>query len=132
MELKELLLSELTKANENPHKIEFTLNDKSFTFYYKYLTLLQKVRIEQMCIKPVTTIGVDGVVHTKQEKQDHLIPIHTILEKAIDEEGKLIFSHTNPNDFKMVSSFPAALASYIAYEMSRDIFGSMDLKKKDE
>ena len=129
MELKETLLAELTKAQDDLSRIDFKLNTKPFTFYYKYLTLLQKVRIEQMCIKPVTTIDSDGVASTRQEKQDHLIPIHTILEKALDEDGKKLFNHHDRKDFSMVSSFPAALASYIAYTLSKDVYGSMDVGK---
>jgi len=130
MELKETLLAELTKAQDDLNEISFTLNKKKFAFYYRYLTLLQKVRIEQMCIKPATTIESDGTTTVKREKQEHLIPIHTILEKATDKKGEKIFSHHNVDDFNMISSFPAALASYIAYEMSVDIFGSISPDKE--
>ena len=127
----EKLQAEILKAQDNLQTIDFKLNDEKFTFCYRYLTLLQKVRIEQMCVKPFTTIGTDGETTVEQKKQDHMIPIHTILECALDEDGKKLFSHTNPEHVKLITSFPAGLASYIAYEMSLDIFGSMK-PSKDE
>ena len=125
------LLQELVKAQDNLHDISFTFDGNSYTFYFRYLTLLEKVRIEQMATKLNTTINSDGSKTEQYEKQDHMIPIHTIIEKALDEDGKRLFSHTNIEHIKTISLMPAALASYIAYEMSRDIFGSLDLKGKD-
>lgn len=119
------LLSELIKAQDNLQVIEFTLNKKEFKFYFRYLTLLEKVRIEQMSIRAITTINNDGSSTVKYEPQDHLIPIHTILEKALDKDGKRLFSHTNPQDFDIISKLPAGIASYVAYQMSVDIFGNM-------
>ena len=119
------LLAEVLKAQDNLQRIEFELNGKKFDFYFRYLTLLEKVRIEQMCVKPQTTIKADGTSVVQYEKQDHLIPIHTILEKALDKDGKRLFSHTNPQDFEAVSKLPVGIASYAAYQMSSDIFGSM-------
>lgn len=120
------LQAELVKAQDNLQQIDFKLGKEPFTIYFRYLTLLEKVRIEQMSVKVNTTIKDDGSTETKYEKQDHLIPIHTILEKSLDKDGKRLFSHTNPEHFKMVSNFPAGLSSMIAYEMSIDIFGSME------
>ena len=128
METTDRLLAEIAKSQDTLTDIKFTLGEEPFTFCFRYLTLLEKVRIEQMCTKPVTTIGVDGVASTKFEKQDHLIPIHTILEKALDEDGKKLFSHHDRKHFQLISDFPAALASMVAYNMSLDVFGSM---KKD-
>lgn len=125
-------LQELTKAQDNLQDITFNFAGKPYKWCFRYLTLLEKVRIEQMATKRVTTIKDDGSRVESYEKQDHLIPIHTIIEKALDEDGKRLFSHTTPEHFKTISLMPAALASYVAYEMSRDIFGSLDLKGKDD
>ena len=125
------LLEELIKAQDNLQDISFKFGDKEYTWYFRYLTLLEKVRIEQMSVKLNTTINPDGSRVEKYEKQDHNIPIHTIVEKALDEDGKRLFSHTNPKHFKTISLMPAALASLVAYEMSRDIFGSMTIKEDD-
>lgn len=125
------LLTELVKAQDNLQDITFNFNGKEYKFYFRYLTLLEKVRIEQMSMKLNSTINADGSRTDKYEKQDHLIPIHTIIEKALDEDGKRLFSHTNPEHFKTVSLLPAALASLVAYEMSRDIFGNMTPKEDD-
>ena len=119
------LLGEALKTQDNLSDISFTVNDTDFKFYFRYLTLLEKVRIEQMCVKPETTINTDGTSTVEHKKQEHLVPIHTILEKALDSDGKRIFTHTNPEDFNTVSNLPAGLASYIAYEMSIDILGTM-------
>ena len=125
------LLQELVKAQDKPQDISFTFGDKDYTFYFRYLTLLEKVRIEQMATKLNTTINTDGSKVEKYEKQNHMIPIHTIIEKALDKEGNRLFSHTNPDHIRTVSLMPAALASFLAYEMSRDIFGSLEIKGKD-
>lgn len=119
------LLAEILKAQDNLQTIEFELNKVSFKWFFKYLTLLEKVRIEQMCVKPKTTIKEDGTSMVEYEKQDHLIPIHTILEKALDKDGKRLFSHTNPKDFEAISKLPAGIASYIAYQMQSDILGNL-------
>ena len=124
----EKLQAELVKLNDNLQAITLKIGRQDFTFYYRYLTLLEKVRIEQMSVKANTTIKQDGSSETKYEKQEHLIPIHTIIEKSLDEDGKRLFSHTNPEHFKLVSSFPAAASSQIAYAMSLDIFGTMENK----
>ncbi len=123
---------ELLKAQDNLQDIAFTFSDKEYKWFFRYLTLLEKVRIEQMATKLNTTINTDGSRTDKYEKQDHLIPIHTIIEKALDEDGKRLFSHTKPGDFETVSLLPAGLASLLAYEMSRDIFGSLSPKVEDE
>jgi len=124
------LTAELVKAQDNLTDISFNLGKEKFVFYFKFLTLLEKVRIEQMCIKVETFINSDGSKEIKHKRQEHLIPIHTIIEKALDEDGKRLFSHTNLEHFKLISDFPAGIASMIAYEMSIDILGSM--KKETE
>ena len=127
----EKLQAELLKAQDNLSEIEVKIGTEKLIFYFRYLTLLEKVRIEQMCIKTVQETKTDGSVTIKYEKQDHLIPSHTNVEKALDAEGKRLFSHTKPDDFTTVSLLPAGLASLLAYEMSRDIFGSMTPKAED-
>ena len=126
------LLQELIKAQDNLQDITFKFSDTDYTWYFRYLTLLEKVRIEQMAIKLNTTINPDGSRVDKYEKQDHNIPIHTIIEKALDEDGKRLFSHTNPDHFKTISLMPAALASLLAYNMSLDVFGSFKVKEDDD
>ncbi len=122
------LIVELLKAQDSLQKIEFTFMEKEYVWYFRYLTLLEKVRIQQMCINPTTIIKTDGSTDVKLEEQSHLIPIHTIIEKALNEEGKQLFSHAV--DFDTISKLPAGLASRLAYEMSIDIFGTM--KPKDD
>ena len=124
------LTAELVKAQDNLSDISFSINGEDFLFYFRYLTLLEKVRVEQSSIKMIQTINADGSTTERYEMQDHLIPIHTIIEKSLDVNGKRVFSHTNPSHFKLISDFPAGIASRIAYEMSLDIFGSM--KKEDK
>ena len=119
------LQAELLKAHDSLQTIDFKLGSENFTFYHKYMTVFEKARIEQMCVKTVTTTNTDGSSNVTHKKQDHLIPIHTILEKALDKDGKRLFSHTNPEHFKLVSELPHGLASMIAYEMMIDITGTL-------
>ncbi len=125
------LLKELLKSQDNLQDISFTFADKEYSWKFRYLTLLEKVRIEQMATKLNRTINEDGSEINKYEKQDHLIPIHTIIEKALDSDGKRLFTHTNPEHFRAVSLMPAGLASLLAYEMSKDIFGTFTPKVED-
>ena len=128
----EKLLTELLKAQDNLQTIEFKINDEQFTFYYRYMTLLEKTRIEQMTVKPYTEVKEDGTKKVTYEKQEHLVPIHTILEKALDKDGARLFSHTNKKDFDIISKLPVGVASHIAYEMSLDIFGTLEVKDGTE
>lgn len=123
------LQAELLKAQDSLTDVSFTLGDTKFLFYYRFMTLLEKVRIEQMCIKAKTIINNDGTKEVQYEKQEHLFPIHVILEKALDDNGKRLFSHTNPEHFKLISELPSGLASMVAYEMSIDILGTMKAAK---
>ena len=125
------LLTELLKSQDNLQDITFTFAGEEYKWHFRYLTLLEKIRIEQMATKLNRTINDNGSTVDKYEKQDHLIPIHTIIEKALDEDGKRLFSHTKSDHFKTVSLMPAGLASLLAYEMSKDIFGSMKPKEED-
>ncbi len=121
----EKLLAELLKAQDNLQKIEFVINNVQFEYYFRYMTLLEKSRIEQMAVKSITIINDDGSKIVKYEKQDNMIPIHTILEKALDKEGNRLYSHTNSKHIKEVSLLPVQVASEIAYVMTIDIFGNM-------
>jgi hypothetical protein len=96
------------------------------------MTLLEKTRVEQMCIKTVTTFNDDGSKVVKHEKQDNLTPIHTILEKALDKKGDRIYSHTNPEHFKTVSLLPVQVASEVSYMMTVDVFGSMNPEEEEQ
>ena len=127
MDKKALL--ELLKSNDNLQDVEFNILGTNHKWYFRYLTLLEKVRIEQMCVKTKETIHENGNKTVEYEKQEHLIPIHTILEKALDENGKRLFSHTNPNDFELIAKLPAGIASYISYQMSLDIMGTLSEDK---
>lgn len=126
------LIAEILKAQDALQTIEFEFAGQYYTFYFRYLTLLEKARIEQMTVKVNTTIKDDGTREVKYEKQDHLIPIHTIIEKALDADGKRIFSHTNSKHFDIITKLPAGLASYIAYQMSSDIMGTFKENKDGE
>lgn len=119
------LIAELLKAQDNLQTIEFKFAGEEYKFYYRYLTLLEKARIDQMCIKHTVTIDDSGKKTTTYEKQEHLQPIHIILEKALDEDGKRLFSHTNKEHFEAISKLPAGLASFIAIQMTHDIMGNM-------
>jgi len=132
MDIVATLLAEITKTQDDLNRIDFKLNDEQFTFYFTYLTLLQKVKIEQLATVPHTTIKTDGSQTTKFEKQDYMIPIYTILVKAKDENGKDIFNANDPLHKKLISDFPASLSSYVAYELSKDIFGSLGIGEENE
>ena len=119
------LQAEIVKAQDNLQNVSFKVGTEEFLFYFRYLTLLEKVRIEQMSIKVNSITNHDGSVETKYEKQDHLIPVYTILEKALNEDGKRLFSHTNQEHFKLISDLPAAASSHVAFQMMIDIFGTM-------
>lgn len=121
----EKLLAELLKSQDNLSEIKFNFNDQDYVFYYRYITLLEKARIEQMCIKAHTKVKDDGSRETSYEKQEWVYPIHLILEKALDKKGERLFSHTNPKHFDIISKLPAQLATYIAVQMSEDILGTL-------
>lgn len=121
----EKLQAELLKAHDSLSVINIKIGGEEFTFYYRYLGLLEKSRIQQMCVKPVKTLNKDGSVDITYEAQEELTPIFTILEKALDEDGKRVFDIANPEHFKIVSELPVGASSRMAYEMSVDIFGTL-------
>jgi len=121
----EKLLLELMKSQDQLSDIRFSFKGEEYVFYYRYLTLLEKVRIEQMCVKRTHVINEDGSTSISYDKQEWANPIHTILEKVLDSKGKRLFSHTNPEHFKTISLLPAELATYIALEMAVDITGNL-------
>jgi len=124
--MTDTLLQEILKSQDSLQTIDFEINNQKFEFYFRYLTLLEKARIEQMCVKSNITINDDGSKTTKYEKQDHLYPIYLILEKALDKDGKRLFSHTNSKHFDIISKLPAGVASYVAYQMAIDIMGNLE------
>jgi hypothetical protein len=127
-----ILLAELVKSLDNLQTLEFEFGGKKFKWFFKYLSLLERARINQFCVKAVTTYNENGTKTTKYEKDDNLFPIHLIIEKALNKDGKKIFSHTNTQDFKTISSLPFQLAIHIASHMTPDVFGTMDDENKEE
>lgn len=128
----EKLLAELLKAQDNLQDIEFTINGKLFKYYFRYMTLIEKSRIEQMSVKRITIMKDDGTQEVKFEKQENMIPVHTIIEKALDKDGKRIYSHTNPEHVREVGLLPIQVASEISYIMTVDIFGNLEASDKEE
>jgi hypothetical protein len=130
--MTDLLLQEILKAKDSLQDIKFPINDTEFHFYYNYLTLLEKSRIEQMCVKAITTVHDNGTKTISHEKQEHLYPVHLILEKALDKNGKRLFTHTNPQHFDIISKLPAQLATYIATVMNTDVMNNLEKDNDDE
>lgn len=128
----ENLIIELLKKDDNLQDVKFTFNDTNYIWYFKYLTLLEKARIDEMSAKLQVTIDKNGNKTEEYKKQEYMIPIHTIIEKALDVEGKRLFSHTNPDHIEAIGNMPAGMASMIAYQMSLDIFGTLDMNKDDD
>ena len=92
------LLQELVKSNDSLQTIEFNFMEKDFKFYYKYLTLLEKARIEQFCVKRKVTYNPDGTKTETYEKDEEMYPVHLIIEKALNEDGvneNLIYKEIN-------------------------------------
>jgi hypothetical protein len=126
------LLVELLKAQDNLQVVDFEINNKKFSYYFRYMTLLEKTRVEQMCVKTVTTFNDDGSKVVKHEKQENMTPIHTILEKALNKKGDRLYSHTNSEHFKEVSLLPIQVASEVAYMMTIDIFGNLNPEEEEQ
>ena len=130
--MENTLLADILKAHDTLNTIEFTINDNKYKFYFRHLTILEHTRIKLACIKTNTFIRDDGSKETKQEEDEHLYPIYTILEKALDENGKKLYSITNRDDFAMFSKMQFALLSQIAAEMSFDVTGNIASILKSE
>lgn len=124
-------LAEILKSNDSLQDIEFKLGEKTFKFYYRYLTILEQVRIKQHCIKPVTNINADGSTTVTHEENENLYPIYLIIEKALDSDGKRLFSATNKEHYNTIATMPSGLISFIAYQMSADILGTLEVEKDD-
>ena len=123
-----MALAELLKSNDSLQDIQVTVSGKEFTFYFKYLTILEKVRIKQFCVKTTTTINPDGSKSVKHEEQEELFPIYLILEKALNKDGTRMFSTTSRDDYNTIASLPAGVASTIAYYMSLDVMNNLEVK----
>ena len=117
---------DILKAYDNLQNIEFTINNNKHKFYFRYLTILEHTRIKMACTKKTTIINSDGTKEERFEENKDLYPIYTILEKALDENGKKLFSITNMDQFQMFSKMPFELLSFIAAEMSIDITGNIN------
>lgn len=130
----EKLLADILKAHETLSEIKFKIKDEEYTFYYKYMTILEHTRIKLQCTRTNYTIDTQGTKTEKIEVQEHLMPIYTILEKALDKEGKKLFSLTNKSHFDSISKMPMPLLSHIAAEMQFDITGNLSeiFDKKSE
>ena len=85
-----------------------------------------------MCVKTVTSMHDNGTKTVSYEKQEHLYPVHIILEKALDKNGKRMFSHTNSQHFDIISKLPAQLATYIATVMNTDVMNNLEKDNDDE
>ena len=125
------LLGELVKSNDSLQDISVNIAGQEFSFYFKYLTILEKLRIKQMCVKSVTTINADGSKTVKHEENEELYPVYLILEKALNEDGSKMFSMTSKDDYATVAGLPAGVASTIAYYMSLDVFGNMEVAQDE-
>jgi hypothetical protein len=126
MDIKASLLADILKANEKLNEIKFTVNKNEYTFYFKYMTILEHTRINNLCIKETSYIDEKGNKEVKKEKQDYLFPIYTILEKALDKDGNRLFSLTNKNDFDTISKLDIRILSLVAAEMTLDITGNLE------
>jgi polyphosphate kinase len=126
MDIKASLLADILKAHEKLNEIKFTVNKNQYTFYFKYMTILEHTRINNMCIKETTYLDEKGNKEVRKEKQDYLFPIYTILEKALDKDGKRLFSLTNKNDFDTISKLDIRILSLVAAEMALDITGNLE------
>jgi len=123
--LKTELFADILKSHDALQNIEFKINDNTYTFYYRYLTVLEHTRIKIACTKENVIIKPDGSKEIKTQENEHLYPVYTILEKALDEEGNKLFSLTSIDDFQKINKMPFNLISFIASEMSFDITGNI-------
>lgn len=121
----EKLLADILKDNERLNEIKFKVNGNQYTFYFKYMTILEHTRIKMQCLRNNITIKEDGSKEEKQEVQNHLMPVYTILEKALDKDGKRLFSLTNKKEFDTISKMPMTLLAHIAAEFQFDITGNL-------
>lgn len=123
--MRDALFADILKSYDNLNDIKFRVNGKEYTFYYRYMTILEHARINAKCIKQNILIKDDGSKEIKEEKQDHLFPVYTILEKALDKDGKKLYSLTDKQAFDTISKMDLKLVSLIAAEMSLDVTGNL-------
>lgn len=126
MDMNAKLFADILKAYDNLNEIKFKINKEEYIFYYRYMTILEHTRINNMCLKETTFIKEDGSKEVKKEKQDHLFPIYTILEKALNKDGKRMFSLTDKKAFDSFAKMDIKLLGYVAAEMSLDITGNLE------
>jgi len=120
------LLADVIKAHDHLNEIKFKVSGTQYIFYYRYMTILEHTRINLACTKETTYIAENGKKEVRKEKQEHLFPIYTILEKALDKDGKKLFSLTDKEAFEIFSKMDLKLLSLIAAEMSLDITGNLE------
>ena len=123
--MKQELFADILKSHDTLQNIEFKINNKEYTFYYRYLTVLEHTRIKIACTKENVIIKENGSKEIKTQENEHLYPIYTILEKSLDKDGNKLFSLTSLDDFQKISKLPFNLVSFIASEMSFDITGNI-------
>ena len=119
------LQADILKAYDNLNDIEFIINENKHKFYYRHLTILEHTRIKLACTKRVVKMDEQGNKTETLEEDKALYPIYTIIEKALTEDGKKMFTLTNPDNFEMLKKLPFELLSYISAEMSFDITGNI-------
>jgi len=119
------LFLDILKAYENLNEIRFKVSGNEYLYYYKHMTILEHARINMRCQKQTVTIKNDGTKEIKEEKQEHLFPVYTILEKALDENGKKLYSMTDKEAFDNLIKMDIKLISMIAAEMALDITGNL-------
>ena len=120
------LLADVLKAHDHLNEIKFKVSGTQYIFYYRYMTILEHTRINLACTKETTYLSENGKKEVRKEKQEHLFPIYTILEKALDQDGKKLFSLTDKEAFEIFSKMDLKLLSLIAAEMSLDITGNLE------
>jgi len=125
------LFAAIQRASEELNKVEFKVNKEQFEFHYRYLTYFEKQRVINASTKVTKHTAKSGEITTREEVQDELIPIYTILEMARDEEGKKLFSLTSREDYEKISKMEWSLVSHLATVMTYDILSEMENGRED-
>lgn len=112
------LLKELLKLQESPSVLTIKIGSEEFTFRYKYMTIFEDAQIKHLSKKTRVTYSPDGTPTEREELQEHLVPIYTVLIKSLNEDGSKVFNPTNPKDFDIVKQMPYGALSQIAVAMS--------------
>lgn len=136
MTVQELIKMDINKAHDRLQSIEFKINETVYKFYYKYMTVLENQRIESLILKDEVTYEQDGTKTVRKVRNNELYPVYVVLEKALDENGKRLFSHTDMEMRETLFKMEYGLLSYIASQMAFDVMGNIqalqDLKNKKD